>query len=130
MRVDGIRDEAVAEACDALLESLDVLLERLANRVESAPAAGSAEWKNQWSARESADGRERLRRHLLVKIAIATAARVDPTHDIEMARQAGIPEADIARVRPEDAATSTTRKRRSHTHPDNSLVAQIRRRGR
>ncbi|KZF15179.1 MULTISPECIES: hypothetical protein [Rhodococcus] len=98
MRVDGIRDEAVAEACDALLESLDVLLERLANRVESAPAAGSAEWKNQWSARESADGRERLRRHLLVKIAIATAARVDPTHDIEMARQAGIPEADIARA--------------------------------
>ncbi|GAA3141978.1 hypothetical protein GCM10020255_018790 [Rhodococcus baikonurensis] len=39
MRVDGIRDEAVAEACDALLESLDVLLERLANRVESAPTA-------------------------------------------------------------------------------------------
>ncbi|MEU4058454.1 hypothetical protein [Rhodococcus qingshengii] len=43
MRVDGIRDEAVAEAYDALLESLDVLLERLANRVVSAPAAGSAE---------------------------------------------------------------------------------------
>ncbi|MCW2093225.1 UNVERIFIED_ORG: hypothetical protein M2328_006578 [Rhodococcus erythropolis] len=75
-----------------------MLLERLANRVESAPAPGSAEWKNQWNARESADGRERLRRHLLVKIAIATAARVDPTHDIEMARQAGIPEADIARA--------------------------------
>ncbi|MBH5144065.1 hypothetical protein [Rhodococcus erythropolis] len=98
MRVDGIRDEAVAEACDALLESLDVLLERLANRVESAPAAGSAEWKDQWSARESADGRERLRRHLLVKIAIATAARIDPTHDIEMARHAGIPADDIARA--------------------------------
>lgn len=98
MRVDGIRDEAVAEACDALLESLDVLLERLANRVESAPAAGSAEWKDQWSARESADGRERLRRHLLVKIAIATAARIDPAHDIEMARQAGIPADDIARA--------------------------------
>lgn len=98
MRVDGIRDEAVAEACDALLESLDVLLERLANRVESAPAAGSAEWKDQWSSRESADGRERLRRHLLVKIAIATAARIDPSHDIEMARQAGISADDIARA--------------------------------
>ncbi|ARE37983.1 hypothetical protein A0W34_31300 (plasmid) [Rhodococcus sp. BH4] len=75
-----------------------MLLERLANRVVSAPAAGSAEWKDQGSSREAADARERLRRHLLVKIAIATAARVDPTHDIEIARQAGIPEADIARA--------------------------------
>ncbi|PCK24400.1 hypothetical protein [Rhodococcus qingshengii] len=113
MRVDGIRDEAVAEACEALLESLDVLLERLANRVESAPVAGSAEWKSQWSARESEDGRERLRRHLLVKIAIATAARVDPTHDIEMARQMGIPEGDIAR-----ASGSKTKRRSQRGNAD------------
>jgi hypothetical protein len=41
MRVDGVDDHLIEDAGELLLDSLDVLLERVASRPEFAPKAGS-----------------------------------------------------------------------------------------
>ncbi|MCE4267704.1 hypothetical protein [Rhodococcus globerulus] len=41
MRADGVEDRLIEDAVELLLDSLDVLLERVASRPEFAPKAGS-----------------------------------------------------------------------------------------
>ncbi len=81
--------EAVTEAGDILAEQVDVLLERLTDKVLGTPRAGSREWYTQWDAQHSPAGHHLQGQRLLVKIAIASQASVDPIHDIERARHAG-----------------------------------------
>jgi len=103
--------EGVAEAGDILAEEVDVLLERLTDKVLASPRAGSRAWYTQWNAHNSPDGQ---RRRLLVKIAIASHAGIDPVHDIERARQIGTSWVSIGRAA---GLSSPTARRRWGTTP-------------
>jgi len=98
MRVDGIDDHLIEDAGELVLDSLDVLLERVASRPEFAPKAGSPQWLTEWNDRDSDAGRHRARQHVLLRIALAAAAHITPRPDIEVARQMGIPEDVIERA--------------------------------
>ncbi|MCZ4618450.1 hypothetical protein [Rhodococcus qingshengii] len=98
MRVDGVDDHLIEDAGELLLDSLDVLLERVASRGEFAPKAGSPQWLSEWNDRDSDAGRVRARQHVLVRIALAAAAHITVRTDIELARQMGIPEDVIERA--------------------------------
>lgn len=103
--------EEVAEAGDILAEEVDVLLERLTDKVLASPRAGSRAWYTQWNSHNSPDGQ---RRRLLVKIAIASQAGIDPVHDIERARQIGTSWVSIGRAA---GLSSRTARRRWGTTP-------------
>ncbi|MCJ0907122.1 hypothetical protein [Rhodococcus sp. ARC_M6] len=98
MRVDGVDDRLIEDAGELLLDSLDVLLERVASRPEFAPKAGSPQWLTEWNDRDSDAGRVRARQHVLVRIALAATAHITPRLDIELARRMGIAEDVIERA--------------------------------
>lgn len=79
---------AIADAAELLTQNADVLLERLADKVMAAPAAGSPAW---YALRSAAGAPPALtvKARLLVRIAIAHQAHFDLVEDIERARAAG-----------------------------------------
>lgn len=102
-----------------MLDSLDVLLERVASRPEFAPKAGSPKWLSEWNDRDSDAGRARARQHLLLRIALAAAAHITPRTDIELARQMGVPQDVIERAQ---GVHPRSRKRKSRNTSDESPV--------
>jgi hypothetical protein len=119
MRVEGVSESAVRSAAESLSESLDLLLDRIADRAEQRPPAGSPEWKSAWAARDTESGKRSARRHLLLRIAIATLARVDTKADVEAARLCGIEENAIRQ------ATDGRPPRRSRRTVIHENVAQL-----
>lgn len=88
-------ESAVAEAVEAFREQVDVLLDRVADRIINTPAAGSASWHATWRNRGSEDGRIRLRQHLLARIAVAHHLGLDTAPDVLAALAAGATIDDI-----------------------------------
>lgn len=119
MQVDGIDDHLIEDAGELVLDSLDVLLERVASRPEFAPKAGSPQWLSEWNDRDSDAGRARARQHLLLRIALAAAAHITPRTDIELAQQMGIPQDVIERAQ---GVRPRSRKRKSRNISDGSTV--------
>jgi hypothetical protein len=93
MRANGVPTAAIA---DAVAERIDVLLERATDSVIGAPRPGSPQWYQEWESRGSASGRAAYEQRMLVKIAIAARAGVDPCHEIDRAHRAGVPWPGIA----------------------------------
>lgn len=63
------------------MSSMDMMLDRRASSVQRTPAPGSAQWRSGWDNRDNrdtSDGRALVRQHLLIKIAIARAALINP----------------------------------------------------
>ncbi|AQA23205.1 hypothetical protein BTZ20_2860 [Rhodococcus sp. MTM3W5.2] len=87
---------AIADAADAVAEKIDVLLERAADAMMVAPNPGSPRWHQERETRGSAAGHGALEQRMLVEIAIAQRAGVDPRHEIDRARQAGVSSLRIA----------------------------------
>jgi hypothetical protein len=77
------------EVSDALREQIDVLLDRAAERILKTPTAGTAYWHAMWQNRGSSDGQMHLRRHLLIRIAVAGHLGLDAAHDVRAALAAG-----------------------------------------
>ncbi|WP_139053230.1 hypothetical protein [Rhodococcus globerulus] len=117
MRVYGVEDRLIEDAVGLLLDSLDVLVERVASRPEFAPQAGSPQWLAEWNDRDSDAGRLRARQHLLVRIALAAAAHLTPHADIELDREMGIPEDIIERAQ---GMRPRSRKRKCRNISDES----------
>lgn len=90
MGATGVPQDAITEAADAVAEKIDVLLERATDAVLGGPRPGSEQWRQAWDTRDTAAGRAALEHRTRVKIAIAEAAGVDPRHEIERARRAGL----------------------------------------
>jgi len=101
MRATRVTPEAIADVAEAVAEKIDVLLERATDTLIAAPRPGSPQWHTAWEARESTAGQAAIEQRMLVKIAIALSAGVDPGHEIARAHRAGVPWTRIA------AATGT-----------------------
>ncbi|MCD7052168.1 hypothetical protein LRS58_15715 [Rhodococcus sp. BH2-1] len=82
--------DAITEAAEAVAEKIDVLLERATDHVLGAPQPGSEAWRQQWDSRDTEAGRAALAHRARIKIAIARAAGVDPHHELDRARRAGV----------------------------------------
>jgi hypothetical protein len=91
MRATRVTPEAIADVAEAVAEKIDVLLERAADTLIAAPRPGSPQWHTAWEARESLAGQAALEERILVKIAVALSAGVDPGHEITRAHRAGVP---------------------------------------
>lgn len=108
MRANLVSPAVIADAADAIAERIDLLLERATDAVIAAPNPGSPQWREAWETRGSEEGRAALERRMLVKIAIAQRAGIDPCHEIDRARREGVPWIRIAAA----AGTSVERVRR------------------
>jgi hypothetical protein len=86
----GVTPEAIVEVAETVVEKIDVLLERATDAVLGAPRPGTPLWRQAWESRESESGRAALEQRARVKIAIAELAGVDPRHEYERARRAGV----------------------------------------
>lgn len=100
---------SITDASELLRQKVDVLLERLADRVMSCPAPGSKAWYAHWRA--SADS---PKDRLLVRIAIAHHAQFDFAEDIVRARAAGALWSEIAEV---TGTTASLARRRWDSRP-------------
>ena len=120
MSIEERRPE-VAEAAEALREQLDVLLDRAAERILKTPAAGSARWHALWRNRDSPDGHAQLRRHLLIRIAVAQYLGLDTTNDIQAALAAGATRVDAAAAAAVSNRSSTRRSRQPSRFNDRQL---------
>ncbi|AMY56496.1 hypothetical protein A3L23_05198 (plasmid) [Rhodococcoides fascians D188] len=78
-----------------LLEKLDLLLDRLTDRVLASPRAGSDAWRSNWLDRNTADGRDLERRRVLIRIGLAHRAGLAPVRDIAIARSLGVTDAEL-----------------------------------
>lgn len=96
MRVEGVDDAAIAEAGAALLESIDVLLDRLSHRVQQSPRPGSKQWRHQWDCRNTPSGQASHRQHILVRLAIAAEARLEVDQELTAAVHAAASPAELA----------------------------------
>lgn len=88
--VAGVSERILDELAQTLVEKLDILLDRLADRAVTVPDAGSSAWKSQWHDRDSDAGRERNLHRLHVRAVIATKAGVrlrEPAEQDELAPQ-------------------------------------------
>ncbi|OZE28118.1 hypothetical protein CH278_24670 [Rhodococcus sp. 05-2254-5] len=74
--VAGVPECILDELAQILVEKLDILLDRLADRAVAVPDAGSSAWRSQWHDRTSDAGRERHSYRLYVRAVIATKAGV------------------------------------------------------
>lgn len=99
MRVHGVSDAAITAAGEALSDSVDMLLDRLATKAVGAPVAGTPLWNAQWSQRDEGPGVERRRRHLLTRVAIASTLGLATREDAAAAMELGASAADIAAAR-------------------------------
>jgi len=111
---DSVLAEAISEVGDALAENVDVLLERLTDKVLASPVAGSRDWHSQWHANNSSHGQHMLRQRLLVKIAMAHRAGIDPVHDVDRGRRAGTTWVAIGRAA--GLSSRAARQRWATTH--------------
>ncbi|MGF0313703.1 hypothetical protein [Rhodococcus sp. IEGM1428] len=86
--VAGVPEQILDDLAQTLVEKLDILLDRLADRAVTVPDAGSSAWRSQWHDRDSDAGRERNSHRLHVRALIATKAGVslrDPGEQDEFA---------------------------------------------
>lgn len=80
----AVPERVLDELAEVLIDRLDQLLDRLADRALAAPTPGSAAWELEWSDRETETGRARARersrvRAELLRRAGAGLGMVDPT---------------------------------------------------
>lgn len=101
----GVSQQAIAEAAELVAEKIDVLLERATDVVMGAPRAGSPQWKQAWASRDTDAGRAEVEHRARVKIAIAEAAGVGLSHELERSQRAGM-------LTRQDAAVTEAGKRR------------------
>lgn len=100
----AVPDRVLDELAEVLIDRLDQLLDRLADRALAAPTPGSAVWESEWSDRETETGRARARersrvREELLRRAGAGLGMVDPTPPLSQ-QSLHTPVARTRRVRP------------------------------
>jgi hypothetical protein len=123
MRVEGVDDAAIAEASAALLESIDVLLDRLSHRVQQSPRPGSRQWRHQWDCRNTPSGQVSRRRHILVRLAIAAEARLAVDQEIAAAVHASASRAELAAASGLPSVTGTRIRKRPPTGDEMKQLA-------
>lgn len=90
MDAKEVSQQAITETAEVVAEKIDVLLEQATDVVLGAPKPGSAQWRQMWEARDTADGRAALEQRARVKIAIAESAGVDLRHGLEQVHRTGV----------------------------------------
>lgn len=74
MSVGVVSERVLDELADVLTDRLDQLLDRLTDRALAAPTPGSAVWETEWSDRDTASGRARVRERLRVRAELVRRA--------------------------------------------------------
>lgn len=125
MHATGVSLAAIVDSADSVAEKIDMLLDRAVDTVMGAPTPGSRQWRQGWETRGSAAGYAALEQRMLVKIAIAQRAGVDPRHEIDRARQAGgVVDSNCRRHGNEPVACAAARRRRRRSSTDGWSAAR------
>lgn len=99
------------ELADVLIDRIDQLLDRLADRAMAAPSAGTRLWESAWNERETVAGRVRADEQARVRAELTRRVMMELGSTHSALVTAGVADRPLRVVRPRGAKTDRRRGR-------------------